>query len=246
MSPPSSHAFPLSPPARRPDPDAPRAYTAGSDPYAPGTLRFRTHRHRLHSVLIAFLGDSLTEGWPGTGYFRPLDLRLTRHELLNRGRAGDTVGDLLDRMRRQGLDPVDCVFIWVGANDAVMSGWDPPVPTDDRVSPERLSRLTDDYEELLDWAEARASCIVVVRPLILESEGAQWETRANDVADAIERVAARRRSCRVVDLRPAFEAAAARGEGPFTTDGVHFTEAGADVVSGAFAQIVFALEKESI
>ena len=73
---------------------------------------------------IAFLGDSLTEGWPGAAYFPLLQERLPRHELLNLGRAGDTVVDLLRRVTHRGLDPVDLAFIWVGVNDAVMGAWD--------------------------------------------------------------------------------------------------------------------------
>src|SRR5450759_2789641 len=73
---------------------------------------------------IAFLGDSLTEGWPGAAYFPLLQKRLPRHELLNLGRAGDTVVALLRRVTHRGLDPVDLAFIWVGVNDAVMGAWD--------------------------------------------------------------------------------------------------------------------------
>ena len=50
---------------------------------------------------IAFLGDSLTEGWPGAAYFPLLQRRLPQHELLNLGRAGDTVVDLLRRVTRR-------------------------------------------------------------------------------------------------------------------------------------------------
>jgi lysophospholipase L1-like esterase len=195
-------------------------------------------------MLIAFLGDSLTEGWPGAAFFPLLDRRVTQHGLLNRGRAGDTVADLLTRMRYQGLEPVDCAFIWVGANDAVMGAWDASEAGSGWSWPERLMRLAGDYEELLEWTEARAPRIVVVRPLVLESEGTLWEKRAAEVAEAIARIAAGRGSCRVVDLRPAFEQAAAKGDGPFTTDGVHFSEAGAEVVAGAFASVIAELEAE--
>ena len=34
------------------------------------------------------------------------------------------------------------------------------------------------------------------------------------------------------------------GEGPFTTDGVHFTDAGAEVVAAAFAAVIGELEAE--
>jgi acyl-CoA thioesterase I len=193
---------------------------------------------------IAFLGDSLTEGWPGAAFFPLLDRRQSHHELLNRGRAGDTVSDLLSRMRYQGLELVDCAFVWVGVNDAVMGAWDASEPGSGWTWPERLMRIAGDYEELLEWTEARAPRIVVVRPLVLEAGGSLWEERAGEVAEAISRIAAGRSSCRVVDLRPAFAAAGEAGEGPFTTDGVHFTEAGAEVVADAFATVIAGLEAQ--
>ncbi len=195
-------------------------------------------------MLIVFLGDSLTEGWPGAAYFPLLDRRLSRHGLLNRGRAGDTVSDLLSRVRHEGLEPVDCAFIWVGANDAVMGAWDASEAGSGWSWPERLARLAGDYEELLEWTEARAPRIVVVRPLVLEAEGSVWEDRATEVAEAITRIALSRGSCRVLDLRPSFATAAEDGDGPFTTDGVHFTDAGAEVVAQAFAAVIAELESE--
>ena len=195
-------------------------------------------------MLIVFIGDSLTEGWPGAAFFPLLDRRLSQHGLLNRGRAGDTVADLLSRMRHEGLEPVDGAFIWVGANDAVMGAWDSSEAGSGWSWPERLMRLAGDYEELLEWTEARAPRIVVVRPLVLEAEGSVWEERATEVGEAIARIAAGRSSCRVLDLRPAFAAAAEDGEGPFTADGVHFTDAGAEVVARAFDAVIAELAAE--
>jgi lysophospholipase L1-like esterase len=195
-------------------------------------------------MLIAFLGDSLTEGWPGAAFFPLLARRAARHDLLNRGRAGDTVADLFSRLQDQGLKRVDCAFIWVGANDAVMGAWDASGPGSGWSWPERLMRLAGEYEGLLEWTEARAPRIVVVRPLVLEADGSLWEERAAEVAEALARIAAGRSSCRVVDLRPAFEAAAEGGGGPFTTDGVHLTEAGAEVVAAVFAHVIAKLEQE--
>jgi acyl-CoA thioesterase I len=197
-------------------------------------------------MLIAFLGDSLTEGWPGAAFFPLLDRRMTEHGLLNRGRAGDTVADLLNRMRYQGLEPVDAAFIWVGANDAVIGAWDSAEPGSGWTWPERLMRLGGDYEELLEWTEARAPRIVVVRPLVLEADGSLWEQRAAEVAEAIARIAGSRPSCRVLDLQPAFETAAGDGDGPFTTDGVHFTDAGAEVVAQVFAAVISQLASEDM
>ena len=118
---------------------------------------------------IAFLGDSLTEGWPGAAYFPLLQTRLPRHELLNLGRAGDTVADLLRRVAHRGLDPADLAFIWVGVNDAVMGAWD---AVGDGVEhgwgrAQRLTRTRGDYEKLVEWTAARAArtrCVWLARP----------------------------------------------------------------------------------
>ena len=194
---------------------------------------------------IAFLGDSLTEGWPGTAYFPLLQMRLPRHELLNLGRAGDTVADLLRRMAYRGLDPVDLAFIWVGANDAVMgaggavgdeagSGWG---------WPERLARIRDDYRKLVERTAARTSRIVCVRPIVLEADGSVWQERAGQLGDVVAQLAGAQDGTRALDLRPAFAAAATAGGGPFTSDGIHFTDAGAVVVTAAFAAVIEEIER---
>jgi lysophospholipase L1-like esterase len=187
---------------------------------------------------IAFLGDSLTEGWPGAAYL-PLLARLRRgDELLNHGRAGDTVAALLVRMRSSGLQPVDLAFVWVGANDAVMSAWDAGDDGGGWGWETRLARLREDYEELLEWTAARAARLACVRPVVLEAAGSVWEARAGEIGDTVAAVAAGVIGASDLDLRPAFATAAGRGEGPFTTDGVHFTDAGATLVAGAFADAI--------
>ena len=194
---------------------------------------------------IAFLGDSLTEGWPGAAYFPLLDRRLPRHELFNHGRAGDTVADLWTRVRLEELEPVDLAFIWVGANDAVIGAWDASEPGSGWSWPERLERVRDTYAELLDWTAERAAELVLVRPLILEAEGSLWEERAEEVGGTIAELGAGRSACRELDLAPAFAAAGRTGAGPFTTDGVHFTDAGAEVVADAFAGVIAEIAAEN-
>jgi len=189
---------------------------------------------------IAFLGDSLTEGWPGAAYFPLLRKRLPHLELLNLGRAGDTVVDLLSRVTHRGLDPVDLAFIWVGVNDAVMGAWD---AVGDGVGngwgwAARLEGIRDDYETLVEWTAARASRIVCVRPVVLETEGSVWQEHADELGDVIAVLAGARDGAHVLDLRPGFAAAGDAGGGPFTTDGVRFTDAGAVVVAASFAAII--------
>jgi lysophospholipase L1-like esterase len=188
---------------------------------------------------IAFLGDSLTEGWPGAAFFPLLQQRLPRLGLLNLGRAGDTVADLLRRVTHRGLDPADLAFIWVGVNDAVMGAWDASGAemADGWSWAERLARIRDDYEKLLKWTGARSSLMVCVRPLVLEADGSIWQERADELGNVVAELAAQE-GARVLDLRPAFIAARDAGGGPFTTDGVHFTDAGALVVAASFAKTI--------
>ena len=186
---------------------------------------------------LAFLGDSLTEGWPGAAYLPLLERRFPQHRLLNHGRAGDTVADMLLRMRHAGLAPVDVAFIWVGANDAVIGAWDASDPGSGWSWPERLARIRGDYDELVEWTAARTDRLVLVKPIILEAEGSLWAARAAELAGAVQDLGAAH-DAEVLDLAPPFAAARAAGDGPFTTDGVHFTDAGARVVAAAFAAAI--------
>ncbi|HEY5386350.1 MAG TPA: GDSL-type esterase/lipase family protein [Thermoleophilia bacterium] len=193
---------------------------------------------------IAFLGDSLTEGWPGAAYFPLLQKRLPRHELLNLGQAGDTVADLLRRVRHRGLEPVGLAFIWVGVNDAVTEAWDATGEGagSGRSWAQRLARIRGDYQMLVKWTAERASRTVCVRPIILEADGSVWQKHADELGDAVAGLAAEHGEACALDLRPAFAAARGAGAGPFTTDGVHFTDAGAGVVAATFAALIDELD----
>jgi lysophospholipase L1-like esterase len=195
---------------------------------------------------IAFLGDSLTEGWPGAAFFPLLEERLARHELLNLGRAGDTIADLLRRVAHRGLDPLDLAFIWVGVNDAVRGAWDDGgAGVDDGGGwAEQLMRCRDTYEELVRWTAARTSRLVCVRPLVLEADGSIWQRSADELGAVIAELAGACDGARALDLRPAFAAAADGGGGPFTTDGVHFTDAGATVVAASLAAVIEEIDRD--
>jgi lysophospholipase L1-like esterase len=184
---------------------------------------------------IAFLGDSLTEGWPGAAFFPLLEQRFAAHRLLNLGRAGDSVADLLRRAPRQDPGAVDLAFVWIGVNDAVAGVWDAAGDSAAWSWESRLAGISADYERVLAWTAERAPRMVCVRPLVLEAEGSVWEAHADELGDAFASCAGAWPAARTLDLRPAFAEAAAAGRGPFTVDGVHFTEAGAEVVAVSLA-----------
>jgi lysophospholipase L1-like esterase len=156
------------------------------------------------------------------------------------------VNAVLLRMRSTGLRPVELAVVWVGANDAVMSAWDAADEDGGWSWETHLARLRGDYEELLEWTAARAARLVCVRPLVLGAPASVWEAHAAEIGDTVAAGAAGVSGATSLDLRPAFAAAAGRGEGPFTTDGVHFTDAGAAVVAAAFASAIDDIERGGI
>jgi len=69
---------------------------------------------------MIFLGDSLTEGHYGGSYVAALQAKFPDHELVNAGRGGNTVINLLARLESDVLDHnPDAVFVMVGGNDAI-------------------------------------------------------------------------------------------------------------------------------
>jgi hypothetical protein len=67
---------------------------------------------------IAFIGDSLTVGKPGSSYFKILQRELPQDELVNMGRGNETVPSLRGRLYRTRFrGHLDLAFLWVGVND---------------------------------------------------------------------------------------------------------------------------------
>jgi lysophospholipase L1-like esterase len=187
---------------------------------------------------IAFLGDSLTAGTPGVSYLPLLEQRVGRHRFLNFGRAGDTVTDLSARMRRAGLDPVDFVFLWVGADDASAGAW--TSRTGDAFEQfswgETLDQIGASYGRLVDWLLERAWRIVCVPPISPDGLDLLWEQRVADVAEMVRDTVASETRADLLDLAPWFdEARFGRPDARFTIDGVHLSQTGAEVVADAFA-----------
>jgi lysophospholipase L1-like esterase len=69
---------------------------------------------------IAFLGDSLTEGTIAASYFKILEKKISKHNLLNYGRNGDPVLSLYKRVKKIDFKDIDIVFIWIGTNDVLV------------------------------------------------------------------------------------------------------------------------------
>lgn len=193
---------------------------------------------------IACYGDSLTEGRPGAAFMPLLAQALPHDTLVNRGRAGDTTVDLLARLQREGVDEADLAVVWIGTNDAFTaaagdstaadSAWllaGEPAPKWTTV----LAAIAETYEILLDTVTPAAARLLLLPPVAPDGDlGEPFATRIDELAALVRAAADARPQVRLVDLRPAFAAAA----GPFTIDGVHLNERGATVVAEALVAAI--------
>ena len=196
---------------------------------------------------IAFLGDSLTEGWPGQSFFSRLDGLLLYDELLNYGHAGDTISALVARLRVQRPAPADLAVMWIGTNDAFLGGWDLPPLDASPLTQEasfgawRPSSPGLAFEDALDLACDCAPLVVCVPPILPDPfEPGGITTRIAELASMeAAAVAARGERAMLFDLADAFSTARAEtGHAIFTIDGVHLSDHGADVVADAFARLL--------
>jgi lysophospholipase L1-like esterase len=193
-------------------------------------------------VRIAFLGDSLTEGTPGASYLRLLRPLLPGNDLVDRGRAGDSIVDLLARLQHAGLEPAGLAVIWIGTNDAALGEWTSwafeslePITWSDT-----LHRLSAVYARLLAFAVERTPRVLCVPPVIADELDDAWARRVADVAELVAAAAVAEPRASFLDLAPAFAQARAQAdvEVRYTIDGVHLSEAGAAVVAAAFAAAI--------
>ncbi len=175
--------------------------------------------------------------------------------LINAGRGGDTVLNAARRVARDVAPHTpDWVVIFVGVNDCRTWYVRRSFPT--------LANLTSGYyflrrkgiwravtpqryehglRALVDDLRARTQARIALCTPATASES--LNPRAERMLDryaARVRVVARERECALIDVRKAFLAAEARPDGApvtgyrLTYDGVHLSDAGADLVAGVF------------
>jgi lysophospholipase L1-like esterase len=158
---------------------------------------------------IAFFGDSLTSGTPGSSYVAVLRERFPDDALLNFGKGNDTVVSLVRRISTMQFDePLDMAFLWIGVND---------VPQRDRwayrafhtLLLQRRARDRNEFEACFRaalvslCAKARR---VVVAPPVLKGEDLKNSTnqRLGDLAGSIQEITAGCERAAFLDLRAAF------------------------------------------
>jgi len=158
---------------------------------------------------IAFVGDSLTEGIPGSSFYAVLRKRLARHTLVNLGKGNDTVISLYRRLTRLRWDePFDIAFLWIGVNDVVGgSPWSFQVVNTLLRKPHAKDRdeFRAYYQATLDLLCRHARRVIAVSPLLKgEDIHNPWNHKLKVLAQVVGELASRHERTEYLDLRAAF------------------------------------------
>jgi lysophospholipase L1-like esterase len=156
---------------------------------------------------IGFFGDSLTEGLPGVSYVDILQERFPNDELVNFGRAGDSVIGTLQRVRSlRGEKPFDLAFVWTGVNDVLARiSW--ASPTTRRLTGKPWADSRDEfiaqYRALLEALSPLAARIVAVAPLFIGEDLANpWNQELDVRAREMESLCGDFDAVEFLNLRP--------------------------------------------
>jgi len=158
---------------------------------------------------IYFIGDSLTKGVIGVSYVDFLKKKLSKYELINLGKNGDTVISLYRRLRKISFDdPSDIAFIWVGTNDVLVNvSWTFPLIKMLFYQPwtSECKKFSECYSKLLDLLVIKLSKIFVVSPLFIgEDMNNNWNSKLNELSINVEELSNQYNSVEFIDLRMVF------------------------------------------
>lgn len=158
---------------------------------------------------IAFFGDSITEGFPGSSYFKILEKKLPECTLLNYGKGGDTVVSLYKRIQRKKLtSKMDLAFLWVGVNDIlVKTSWTFPILKTLRRQPwaKNETNFKQYYCRILDILTKHAGRVIAVSPLFIgEKLQDTWNRKLKDTAKTIRELSEMYPNTEYLDLRNIF------------------------------------------
>jgi lysophospholipase L1-like esterase len=158
---------------------------------------------------IAFFGDSLTSGVPGSSYFAILEDKLPDHTLFNFGKGNDTVVSLHRRIAKLQFDePFDLAFLWIGVNDVTrQASW--LSQSFNTLLGQRgaadLDEFRQIYQSTLDFLDDHAQRIIAVSPSIKgEDLHNRWNHHLSILSSAIADMADELEQVQFLDLGPTF------------------------------------------
>lgn len=139
---------------------------------------------------ILFLGDSITEGIPGTSYFEILKGRLINHQLINLGKGGDTVISLNQRVKTiQFPSDTKLIFLCVGVNDIFVKV-SKSYPIIKRVLKQPWAKNCDEFRyffhNTLEYLSDKTKKVVVIPPLLIgEDIDNVWNSELDGLIEEI-------------------------------------------------------------
>ena len=178
-----------------------------------------------------FIGDSITDSGRkqdpeglGHGYVRMIKNAMVTHgsvQIINKGVSGDRITDLEKRWNRDVITiQPDVVSISIGIND-VWRQLDHPEMA--QVTPNDFKKI---YEELLEQVNSLGATCILMEPRIIEERTDSIGNQKLLNYVEIVRQLAEKYDAIVVPMHKAFLEEVKAGEKTLTTDGVHMTEAG--------------------
>ncbi len=188
---------------------------------------------------IAFWGDSLTEGFPGSSFYDKLTDRLPNHELINFGYAGDTAKTLYYRLISQSdYESWQLCFLWVGTNDVFYYG---PYQQEHGID-----EFQHYYRLIIEHLSNYADNIITIPPLIIgEQPQGEWNFEAENYVNIISEITSTYKNTDFLNLRKAFLHEITHNPNlPLTTDGVHLNRKGAYLIAQHLEAYITSLEKE--
>jgi lysophospholipase L1-like esterase len=160
-------------------------------------------------VRIAFFGDSLTSGVPGSSYVAILRQRFPDDTLLNFGKGNDTVVSLYRGISAMQFgEPLDLAFLSIGVNDVLQTDrW--PFRTFHALLAQRRARDRDEFQAYfratLDFLCDKTVRVIVAPPALKgENLDNPWNHRLTDPAGLIKEVTAECDRTEFLDVQAAF------------------------------------------
>ena len=154
---------------------------------------------------IAFYGDSLTVGIPGSSYLNYLARDFPAQDFVNCGRFNDTVESLRRRIiRRRLLGKMGISFVWIGVND-VLTSRSRLFSRLRRDAAHDANHFRENYRGLLETLSPCASWVFSVPPVLIgEDVDGPFNQSLAEIAIVIEGVSAEFDNVRFVNLRDQF------------------------------------------
>lgn len=174
---------------------------------------------------IAFWGDSLTEGIPGSSFYRILTAKHPENSYENFGLAGDTSESMLMRLLDGGpYNSYDIIFLWIGTNDIfAFSGFDAEL---------LKHNFRKNFRSIIRELKKFAKTIICIPPLIIGEDPDDPSNREAEIIAGEIRDECRESELNYLDLRTAFLEEISKNPGEkLTTDGVHLNDEGAALIA---------------